>query len=71
MDEVTLALNLAAAIPSLIAAYQKLFANNQNAGLVPPEDLLADALLIGQQIEAKADAELAQPNPTPLTAPDA
>ena len=69
MDEVTLALNLAAALPGLIAAYQKLFANNQNAGLVPPEILLADALSVGQQIEAKADAELALP--TPLTSPDA
>lgn len=60
MDEVALALNLAASIPSLIAAYQKLFNNNQNAGLVPVETLLADAISVSQAGIDKADAEIAK-----------
>lgn len=60
MDEVALALNIAASLPGLISAYQKLVNNNQNAGLVPVETLLADAIAVSQAGIDKADAEIAK-----------
>lgn len=58
-DSLGIATLLATLLPSLVALYDKIAANNQNAGLTPAATLLADVLTISSQMEQTAASEIA------------
>lgn len=70
-DTLAIAALLAQLLPAGVELYQKIQQNNQNAGLVPVETLLEDAIGLGTTIEQAADAEIAANEPKDGTAPQA
>jgi len=58
-DSLAIASLVATLLPTLVTLYDKIVANNQNAGLTPAATLLADVLTISSQMEQTAATEIA------------